>query len=227
MEFSLYPLLLLLGLAVSLVTWTRMARQDDRLIVIYVAALAGAFTGAKLAYLFAEGWLDWPQPDRWQRLLTGKSIVGALPGGYIAVELAKRLTGYHQATGNLFAFAAPAGIILGRIGCLLHGCCPGRVCTPAWYALHDATGTPRWPAVPMEIAFNALAILLFLPLRRLPRFHGQLFHLYLIGYGVFRFLHEYQRATPTMPPGLTGYQWIALACILLGSIRYYTRARKH
>jgi phosphatidylglycerol:prolipoprotein diacylglycerol transferase len=81
------------------------------------------------------------------------------------VEIAKKFTGYEKATGDLFAIVAPIGIILGRIGCLLHGCCLGRVCEPHWWTLTDANGLSRWPAVPAEIAFNAVAVITFAMMR--------------------------------------------------------------
>ncbi len=89
MNVSPYSWLLLAGILVSLYFWSRLARRDERLLFIYIAALIGAFLGAKIVYLLAEGWLDWAQPDRWTRLATGKTILGGLLGGYAAVELAK------------------------------------------------------------------------------------------------------------------------------------------
>jgi len=160
-----YGWLLLAGIAVSLFTWTRLARRDERLLLIYVAALLCAFIGAKLAYVFAEGWRDWPMPDRWLRLATGKSVLGALLGGYAGVEAAKLALGWGAPTGDLFALVAPLGIAIGRIGCLLHGCCLGERCAPAWYALRDSHGVARWPAVPLELAFNVAALAVFVTLR--------------------------------------------------------------
>ncbi len=168
MTTSPYGWLLLAGIAVSLFTWTRLARGDSRLVLIYVAALLSAFIGAKLTYIFAEGWLDWPMPDRWLRLATGKSVLGALLGGYAGVEAAKFALGYRAPTGDLFALVAPLGIGIGRIGCLLQGCCLGERCAPAfpkWFTLRDAEGVARWPAVPVEIGFNVVMLLVFVVLR--------------------------------------------------------------
>jgi phosphatidylglycerol---prolipoprotein diacylglyceryl transferase len=204
-------LLLLGAIGVTLFTWTRLARRDTRLLFIYIAALLSAFVDAKIVYLIAEGWLDWPLPDRWLRLATGKSILGALLGGYAGVEIAKRVLGYRSVTGDLFAIIAPLGIAIGRIGCLINGCCLGRVCEPAWYSIADARGIPRWPAVPLEFAFNLAALASFFILRQIqrpaasaptvetpPRYalQGQHFHLFLISYGLFRFVHEFWRDTP-------------------------------
>src|SRR5690348_14742350 len=92
-----YGWLMLGGIVVSIVLWSRIARRDERLVFIYIAGLMGAFLGAKLVYILAEGWLHFGQPDMWLQLATGKTILGALLGGYGAVELAKKFLGYREA----------------------------------------------------------------------------------------------------------------------------------
>ena len=42
-----YGWLMLAGILVSVLLWSRMARRDERLVLIYIAALTGAFVGAK------------------------------------------------------------------------------------------------------------------------------------------------------------------------------------
>lgn len=223
MQTTLYGWLMLAGIAVSAFFWTRLARRDDRLLIVYISALVGAFLGAKIAYLLAEGWRDIGQPDVWLRLATGKSILGALLGGYASVELAKRWVGYRSATGDWFAMIAPLGIILGRLGCWSHGCCLGHACEPAWFTLNDAKGMARWPAVPVEILFNAVMLVVFFALRRSATLPGQHFHVYLIAYGLFRFTHEFVRDTPRMVLGLSGYQFIALAMVAFGAWAFRER----
>jgi len=221
-----YGWLMLAGIFVSITLWSRVAKRDARLVLIYVAALAGAFLGAKFVYLGAEGWLHWHDEQRWLILATGKSITGALLGGYAAVEIAKYFLNYRGATGDWFAIIAPLGIMLGRVGCLLQGCCLGRVCEPAWYTLNDATGTARWPAVPVEFLFNALMLGAILLLRRRQTWRGQLFHVYLIAYGVFRFLHEFWRDTPRILGPISGYQIASLGLVALGVIGFVRRQRR-
>jgi phosphatidylglycerol:prolipoprotein diacylglycerol transferase len=221
---SSYGWLMLAGIAVSALFWSRLARRDDRLLLVYVAALIGAFLGAKVAYLIAEGWRDVGQPDVWLRLATGKSILGALPGGYAGVELAKRWVGYRGVTGDWFAIIAPVGITLGRIGCWLHGCCLGRACEAAWFTQRDAAGTARWPAVPVEIVFNLAMLACFFVLRQQRRLTGQHFHIYLIAYGLFRFAHEFLRDTPRVAGFVSGYQLIALSLAAFGAWAFRRRA---
>jgi phosphatidylglycerol:prolipoprotein diacylglycerol transferase len=218
-----YGWLMLASILVSLALWTRLARRDKRTVIIYIAALAGAFLGAKAAYLAAEGWLHWHRADRWIVLATGKSILGALLGGYAGVEIAKKLLAYENATGDWFAIVAPVALLLGRIGCVLHGCCPGQACQPAWFAVTDAAGVARWPAAQAEFAFNALALIAVLLLRRRQVLAGQYFHLYLIAYGLFRFVHEFWRDTPRVAGLFSGYHLLALMLLVLGGARFIQR----
>jgi phosphatidylglycerol:prolipoprotein diacylglycerol transferase len=97
-----YGLLLIAGIGVSLFLWTRLARGDARLPAVYFGGLCGAFLGAKVAYLLAEGWLKFGEPGMWLEWATGKSIVGALLGGYAGVETVKRLVGFAATTGDRF-----------------------------------------------------------------------------------------------------------------------------
>lgn len=230
----LYPVLAITGILLSSVIWGWLLRRkpdarDPRLLYVYLAALGGAFIGAKAAYLFAEGWIHWADYSAhpvlvWRQWLTGKSVTGALLGGYGSVELVKWLTGYRSATGDLFAVIAPLGLALGRVGCLASGCCLGQSMAPAWYTLADASGVERWPAVPLELGFNLVLAGFALLCWRKHRFSGQLFHIYLVAYGLFRFGHEFFRDTPRMIGSLSGYHLLALAITLLGLLRYLQRS---
>lgn len=213
---SAYGALMLMGLFISLFFWRRIAKRDERLLPIYLGAVCGAFLGAKVVYLLAEGWLFWSKDNWWQYWLTGKTILGALLGGYLSVEFVKSMVGYRQPTGDWFATIVPVGIILGRFGCWSHGCCGGVACSATWYTVTDAAGVVRWPSVQVEILFNVAMIVLFSVLRSRKAMTGQHFHLYLIAYGLFRFGHEFLRDTPRLFWGITGYQVAALAVAGLG-----------
>jgi phosphatidylglycerol:prolipoprotein diacylglycerol transferase len=223
---SPYGWLMIVAIAVSVWIWSRIGKRDPRLVLIYIGALISAFIGAKVAYVAAEGWLHWSDPNRWLYFLTGKSITGALLGGYLGVEIAKGVLGYKTPTGDLFAVVAPVGIVIGRIGCVLHGCCLGRVCEPGWFTINDADGIARWPAAEVELLFNAFAAALLAWLRWRRVLPGQLFHVYLIAYGLFRFAHEFLRATPRVAGGLSGYQFAALLIASLGCIGFWLRQRR-
>lgn len=198
-----------LAVLVTLPMWLRLIRHDRELLLLYLAALLAAFIGGKFCYLTVEGWADWRQPDRLVRLLSGKSILGALLFGFLAVELVKRLHGIERITGDFFAIVVPAGIAIGRTGCIVNGCCGG---------------TGGWPAPHIELGFNLAYAGAVAGLRRrlLP---GQWFHLYLITYGLFRFAHEFLRATPKAWAGVGGYHLWALLLAGVGLAAFAKRRR--
>ncbi|MEK7951398.1 prolipoprotein diacylglyceryl transferase [Luteolibacter soli] len=207
-----YALMLLLGIVIGAVYWFRVSKTDGRLPLIYFGGLVGAFAGAKIAYLLSEGWMHFHHPLRWQLWLSGKSIIGALPGGWAGVEIVKRSMGYRAVTGDRFALLLPVPLILGRIGCLYAGCCLGIECSFG-----------RWPAVEVEIGFQVLALVALLVMKARRWQTGQHFHLYLMAYGLFRFGHEFLRATPKPFGGLSGYQLIALATVIAAGVAYRRR----
>lgn len=210
----IYSLMMLAGIGIGAAYWYRASKTDGRLPLIYFGGLVGAVLGAKLAYLFSEAWLYADHPQRWQVWLSGKSIMGALPGGWAGVELVKRALDYRAVTGDRFALLLPVPFILGRIGCLNAGCCPGVACS---FGI--------WPAVAVEIGFQVLALVALLILRARGWFPGQHFHLYLIAYGIFRFFHEFMRATPKPFGGVSGYQIIALLTAVAAAVAYRKRAQ--
>ncbi len=204
-----YALLLAVGLAVSALAFWRSQRRQPELGVVFLGGLCGAFIGAKIAYLFAEGFLDWQQPDRWVRFATGKSIIGGLLGGYAGVEWVKHLCGIRRPTGDAFALACPLGLILGRIGCCLHGCCGGII-------LEHGGGHWRWPAPRAEAGFLLGMLLVFHLLHRRRLLQHRLFFVFLIAYGGFRFVHEWLRETPKWWGWLSGYQILCLVMAAAG-----------
>lgn len=141
------------------------------------------------------------------------------------MELAKKLLKYSGTTGDWFAIIVPVGIMLGRVGCMLQGCCLGKVCAANWFTINDASGIPRWPAAQVEFIFNALMLVVILLLRWRKIAPGNLFHIYLIAYGSFRFFHEFLRDTPPILGPLSGYQIAAIAIVVLGAVGFALRRR--
>lgn len=212
------------GILIGALYWYRRSKGQSDLLLIYLGALVGGFAGAKIAYLLAEGWLEWQMPDRWLRWATGKSVLGGLLGAYAGVEITKHLVGHKNATGDAFAVILPVGILLGRIGCFLNGCCLGRP-TAGVFAARDFSGIARWPAPFVEGAFQVVMLITILLLQRCGLLRDRLFFLYLIAYGLFRFAHEFMRDTPKIFLGLSGYQFIALAMAVLGGVMLQRRTK--
>jgi phosphatidylglycerol:prolipoprotein diacylglycerol transferase len=227
-HLNAYGFLALAGIIITALMWGRFSRDgaghDLRLTLLYFVGLAGALIGAKVAFLLAEGWR---YRHDWLALLSGRSITGGLLGGYLAVEVGKKWLNYPRATGDAFAIVVPVGIALGRVGCLLQGCCPGMACDAAhWWTIADSHGVPRWPAAAVELIFNVVFLAWALLAARCNWTTGNRFHVYLIAYGVFRFVHEFARDDARIPgTPFTGYHIIALCTIIFGALRFAQRAR--
>lgn len=219
-----YAALMAAGILIGAVFWYRRSHGQSDLLLIYLGALVGGFAGAKIAYLLAEGWLEWQRPDRWLRWATGKSVLGGLLGAYSGVEITKHLTGHKQSTGDAFAVIVPVGILLGRVGCYFNGCCLGKPAAGV-FAVLDVSGIRRWPAPFVEGAFQVAMLIAILLLQRRGLLRDRLFFLYLTAYGLFRFAHEFMRDTPKVLIGLSGYQFIAVALAVLGFVMLRRRTK--
>ena len=88
---------------------------------VVAAAVAGAALGAKLLYWFEDPHATWTHLYDPAYLLGGKTIVGALVFGVLAVEAMKRYIGLRESTGDLYAIPLAVGISIGRVGCFLTG----------------------------------------------------------------------------------------------------------
>jgi phosphatidylglycerol:prolipoprotein diacylglycerol transferase len=221
-----YTLLVAGGLVASAVWWGWMVRVrggDVRLPVIYGCGLVGAILGAKIAFVLAEGWKYRGDAGA---LLTGKSITGALLAGYVGVEVGKRLLDYRRVTGDLFALVVPLGIAVGRIGCMVQGCCPGSACEPAWWTVVGRDGLARWPAAHVEWAFNVVFLAWAIVATRRGWFRGNRFHLYLMAYGTFRFANEFARDNARVVGPLGVYHGLAAALAILGAWGFVVRLRR-
>ncbi len=228
----LYGVITFAGLIIGGTFWARRFRRTPESFSIFVGAIIGAYAGAKVLFLLAEWERIFSDPNWLWLALSGKTIVGALLGGYAGVEIAKRLIGHREATGDWFAVGVPLAIAAGRFGCLRYGCCQGMVCESGMpFAMTGADGLSRWPSAPLELGFNLLFVVAILPLvlhpgKVSPLFKGQLFHFYLVSYGIFRFWHEFHRDTPRVIGDISGYHVGALFLVMLGFSKGVQRYRE-
>lgn len=182
---------------------------------VVIAAVLGGLIGARLMYLvehvaeFADAWHEA------SFLLGGKSIVGGLLGGLIAVEWTKRRMGVTMATGDLLALPLTLGIAIGRVGCFLSGL-PDQtygVATGLPWGVDFGDGVPRHPTQLYEIVFLvALGALLVTRGDHMVT-SGDRFKVFMLTYLSFRL------AVDALKPGiefvgLSPIQWACLAAIL-------------
>lgn len=186
---------------------------------VTVGGMVGALIGAKILVLFEHIHLAW---QNWQQylllLIQGKTIVGALLGGLIGVELTKKLIGVKQSTGDVFAYPLIVGIAIGRIGCFLTGLSDrtyGIATTLPW-GVDFGDGILRHPTQLYEIMFLGLLILFLRWRSRYQKQAGDLFKFFMIAYLSFRLLVDFLKPGFPIFLGLSGIQ---IACFL-GLIYY-------
>ncbi len=193
---------------------------------IGLGGFCGAMLGAKLPFVLSD-WSGLVTGSGW--LGDGKTILFGIVGGYFGVELAKWTLDVRIKTGDTFAVPVAVGVALGRVACLVGGCCFGVPTSLPWGMsfLRSGDSVPRHPTQLYEAGFHlAMAGLLFiLARRRLLR--GQLVKLYILCYLVYRFGSEFIRPEARLLGALTGYQWACLTLTPLFAWLWWRDAQRH
>jgi phosphatidylglycerol---prolipoprotein diacylglyceryl transferase len=208
----------------------------EKLLFAMVGCVVGAVVGAVISGML---FFDWREVLT--RLVTfqlgGKSVVGGIAGGFLGVEIAKKLVGYPHSTGDAFALAIPIGHAIGRVGCLLGGCCFGAPTRLPWAIrypagapahateaalgqidVHAVTSLPVHPTPLYEVMFDLCLFAVLFAMRDRLRVRGNLFRVYLLAYAAFRFALEFVRADSPFPAigGPKPVQWL----LALAACRY-------
>jgi len=195
--------------------------------VVATGCILGAIAGSKLAV-----WIDRPDALReawgsWRVLLMGQSIVGALIGGLVGVEVAKRLSGIRESTGDAFVLPLAIGIAVGRVGCFIAGLHDDTygIATQRPWGVDFGDGIRRHPTQLYDVAFVvALAVVLFSKRAVLSRVPGLSFKLFLAAYLLWRLAVDALKPVAFVYPlGLSGLQWLS-ALALAGYAPFVLRA---
>jgi prolipoprotein diacylglyceryltransferase len=199
--------------------WQRRRRGDvipgrTRWSVVAAAILGGAI-GSRVLFLFEDPAETARHLHDVAFLLSGKTVVGGLVGGWIGVELTKWALGIVTATGDLFALPLAVGIAIGRVGCFLSGLedrTYGLATSLPW-GVDFGDGVSRHPTQLYEMFCSiALAVVIMRAAKR-PHVTGDLFKLFMVGYLGCRLLID--AIKPGVPlAGLTAIQWVCLAAIV-------------
>ena len=160
-----------------------------------ISALAGAVLGSQVPLWLVSGFGA-----------RGKSYMGALLGGFLAINLYKYYFGRtKESFGDNFAVGLALGAGFGKIGCFFNGCCGGRVCI--------LPGLHHFPVQLMESGFNFIMAYLLYHMFKKGEGRNILFPLYALSYLIMRFFMEFLRTEPVVFAGLTVYQLLALLFI--------------
>jgi len=251
-EIASYGAMLALGTIFGAFVATILARRDgisrDTVIDITFWGVICGIIGAKLWFV-AQSWDDYQ--DKWDLLRTfrgGVVYYGGLLGGTIGV------VGYARwkrlpllKTLDISAPAGALGLVFGRLGCFLNGCCYGRLTDSPLGIRFPAPSIPfveqldkglvteadrfSLPVLPYQLISAAAALALFallLALRRTRRFYGEQFALFFIIYAVVRFSEEFLRGdNPPVLIGMSIPQAFSILMFIAGAAVFlYVRVRR-
>jgi len=156
-------------------------------------------------------------------------------GGLIGVLLA--MVWYARSRGRPFlqvmdfvAPCVPTGLAAGRAGNFLNGELWGRVADPSlpWGMVFRGAGDlPRHPSQVYQFLLEGLLLFVLLWLyARKPRATGQVSAMFLLGYGVFRFVAEFFREPDAhlglLSLGMSMGQWLCIPMIVAGLVLAWT-----
>jgi prolipoprotein diacylglyceryltransferase len=209
-----YSLCIAAGVLVGTLLYVHEVRCSqaprEHTLTIFLAALIGGIIGAKLPYvawnvsLYLNGVRD---PEV---LFSGRTILGGLIGGTLAVRLVKHRLNLRTRKGDYLVPGIAAGLVLGRLGCFLRGCCYGTVTTLPW-GVDFGDGLHRHPTELYEALF---CLGWFLYARLQPKTEtGWLFDRFMLSYFVARFFLEFIRTETAIFAGLTAFQLVCIPVV--------------
>jgi phosphatidylglycerol:prolipoprotein diacylglycerol transferase len=197
-----YGVMMAVAFFAGLWTATRRAKlanvSSDVITDVTLWLMLGSIIGARIVYVttyWKQEFADQPFSEVFMIQHGGLVYYGGLIGASVAGIIYlrwKKLPVWKIA--DIVAPSIALGSVFGRIGCLLNGCCYGRVCDLPW-AIHFPAGheTGGVGVHPTEIYDALLNLILYAGLAwlfRHKKFDGQIFAFYLIGYAICRSIVE-------------------------------------
>ncbi len=166
----------------------------------------------------------------------GMSFHGGMLGVFVAMIFIARKHGrrWLEVT-DFIAPLVPLGLAAGRLGNFINGELWGRAADPSlpWAMIFpQVDAEPRHPSQLYQMAGEGLLLFAVLWIYALkPRPVGAISGMFMIGYGLFRFLAEYFRAPDAGIFGLSHTvsmgQWLSLPMIAVGiGLLYYSRRQR-
>lgn len=219
-----YGLMYLLGfLAFWLLGKYRSKRADSPLTAdevgdfLFYGAL-GVILGGRIGYVLFYG-LDAAIADPLSIFRTWEGGM-SFHGGFIGVLVAGALfarkvkTDFLKLSDFVIPFI-PLGLMAGRIGNFINGELWGRPTEGWWGVVFTLVDDqPRHASMLYEAALEGLVLFLILWFySRKPRNRGAVTGLFMIGYGVFRFMIEFARQ-PDAHIGFVAFDWMSMGQVL-------------
>lgn len=229
-------------LALQLAVWRAKRRGIDpnRVMDLGIWIIIAALVGAKLLLVVVD-W-DYYRSNPREMLSLFRSA-GVFYGGLVVATLTglvliRRYKLPVWATADLYAPGIALGHVIGRMGCFFAGCCWGKPTDLPWGitftnpAASINVGTPLNVALHPTQLYEAGAELIILTLllateRKWKYFEGRTFWLYMLLYGITRFIIEFYRGDPRgMVMGISTSQFVSVLLVPLSIGMLYWLSRR-
>jgi phosphatidylglycerol:prolipoprotein diacylglycerol transferase len=248
-----YGVMVALGFMAGLWTASRRGLREgvppEKVLDLGPWLILGAIVGARTLYVISYWNEEFAQHPTEIFMIQKGGLVfyGGLIGSSLACIIyagVKKLPLWKFA--DILAPSVALGYVFGRIGCLMNGCCYGRVCSLPW-AVRYPNQSPIWkqhyeagltgfddrsaPVHPTQVYDSLLNLAFYLGLAWLYRhkkFDGQVFGAYLIGYALLRsFVEVFRGDYPQHYLGgwATPAQLVSVVIILAGIALLLIRSR--
>ena len=189
----------------------------------YTIALIGAFVGA-----FILGTMNlYVTDEAKEHFILGKSILGAIVGATITIEIFKKIFKIKGSTGAYFVPSLAIGIAMGRIGCFLSGLNDYTygIETDSLFGYDFGDGILRHPvqlyeSFTMFLFFIYVVVIYF---KNRVYFENYIFYQFILLYATQRFLWEFLKPYETIVMGLNIFQLFCFGLILYAL--YYLRKK--
>ena len=196
----------LLGLQLALTRARRQGLDRQHVMDLGIWIILSALAGAKLLLLIVDFKQFTGSAQAFLGLLQSGGVFygGLIAAILVAIWYMRRYRMPLWTTTDVFAPGIALGHVVGRLGCLMAGCCFGRPASVPWaitftdpssvVANARLLGVPLHPTQLYEAATEAVILAVLLVTERLGRpFPGRTFWTYMLLYGTSRFVIEFYR----------------------------------
>lgn len=230
----------LAGLQLAVVRARRLGMDGTKIMDLGIYLIIAALVGAKLMLVIVDFDYFRQRPAELLSLVrAGGVFYGGLLGALgVAFFLVRRYQLNLWTTADLMAPGIALGHVIGRMGCLLAGCCYGRPTDVPWGIVFTNPAAAANVGTPLGIALHPtqlydagaellIMIVLLATERRGKPYPGRTFWLYMMLYAISRFVVEIYRGDDRgMMMGLSTSQVVSIVVLPLSLVMLWTLAGK-
>ena len=222
-EVWIHPILETIGIFIGMRYYFLLKKRNPgnlkgtKSIAILIGAMTGAFLGSKIIGNLENPELIFQVENPVKYIWSNNTIVGGLAFGLIGVELAKKMVGHKESTGDLIVFPIITAMIIGRIGCFLTGVYEPTFGLPtdSVFGMYLGDEFKRHPVALYEIIFLISQFAVLQWIKKTKNFaSGFLFQIFMLSYFSFRFLTEFIKPRHEIIFNLGTLQLVCIVVIL-------------